>query len=229
MYYFRGMKFWKCFLLGIVLMIPGIVLAETWFPTPIDSEVTVSFPDVPKMTDTLGQQIYSVQINNDMMLSIKARVPVEKWPKDSISEEILLDMYIRETLEGTTLLLQSPAILQNTETIFYKFKVDEGTNKGLVAENYVFYQGGKIYHFAYWRFQPMELPNQMRMKRFFESVEIKAPTTEIIDNVKDASAPPDTFEQNKNSNLQYLLIAVVAVLSAIVIYFLIEKYKQKTT
>lgn len=223
------MKFWKCILLGIILLAPGAIRAETWFPTPLDSFVTVSFPDVPKMTDTLGQQIYSVRINNDMMLSIKATVPEEKWPKDSVSKVILLDMYIRETLEGTTLLLQSPAILQNTETIFYKFKIDEGTNKGLVAENYVFYQGGKIYHFAYWRFQPLELPNQMRMKRFFESVEIKPYVEPLLPQMIDNTAPKDTFDNDNKGNLSYLLIALVAILSAAVIYFVVDKYKQKST
>lgn len=217
----------KRFLLPILLLFSHLFSSaqdEKWFPFQLDSNVTISFPDFPTEKDTLNQKIFSVFVQQDLMLAIKIEVPSDTTT-DSIIWKKWMQEYILQNTEGTKIILEETANFHGFPAIYYKFKSFQGLQNNIVAENYLIKAHQKLYHFAYWRFQPQNIANEIQSKRFFDNVSI---VPEILSDsvAADYTLPPDTFKKSNKSIYIGLIVALIIILGLITLWVIQRRKKR---
>lgn len=196
---------------------------DNWFPFKLDSNTTVLFPDFPLEKDTLNQKIFSVLIQQDLMLAIKIDTPSDSLT-DSTAWNRWMEEYILQNTEGSKIILREASKFHEFPAIYYKFQTFNGLQSAVIAENYLVKASGKLYHFAYWRLQPQTVANEIRMKRYFDNIT-------ITDNISMNNNPTEkitneTFSTTNEREIPWLIIIVVILIS-VIIYLLFEKYKNK--
>ena len=148
---------------------------NSWIKQKISGSVEVYFPKQAQKTDTANQVIYYLQDGDDYMLASLSPLPSDV-NNDGITQDSLLNQYIRNTIENANVLIYSNVDFKGIQGKFYKVRMDDPDSyiKGLIVDSYNIIYQDTIYTFSYFRYNAKELYDYKKQKKFFDRIEIGA-------------------------------------------------------
>jgi hypothetical protein len=205
--------------LFLVALLPFFAFGQKGYQQDLGKIAAITFPDTPRTTVKNDETVYGLNDSGIVYLAIAA--PVKKGLKDIFTKNIndsLFQGVIIGSLRSSKgkLFYKKPIELNGLKGLEFGYECEQDSVRSF-RYHQTFYVNGTLIFYGYWSKDSLQADDQ-GMRAFFNSFKLKIKAKDIVQD--DGSKLAYTV----GKGIGYVIIAMVIVLLALGVVFLIRKF-----